>query len=165
MKHRKYLFLFILFTVNIFNSSTAYSNGINPPRPRYSSPGIATCIDRSNLRHEIFRVKIMDDGVVKNTIAFHFNNIIEDIAINDIKLIIINSDKVDDQSFAKVNFLRTNSEVIESARVQIRNVVLTGFMSNGTGGKIDIFLSYCKTLDFYFPTSGDIGNTRPVIKK
>ena len=147
--------------------STAFPNGINPPRPSGASAVTTVCKDqRNNVKEEIYRTRIKYGNKRTNKIESRIGATAEQLPLSGIRSITLGGSKARSDGFVKAALVRSDDPEEKSVLIKVnrgdRKLRLSGFRRDGAAVTIDLMT--CKSIEFFPGTAGAEDPGPPVMK-
>ncbi len=139
--------LILSIMVFILTGSNAFSNGINPQRPK-EVPVSVKFIDKSNdIQGEFFRVRIK----VGDNYYYSISTEEEEFPLIDIKTITLLTDEVNSKGFLESSLVLEDGSELNPVMLKVKtvndeNIELSGFNENGRKDKIALLK--CREVKF-----------------
>ena len=163
----RFIALVVLAMVSL-GVDSAFSNGINPPRPAKSILVNAVCkYKNNNDETEIFRVKVKYSDRINQQLQLMIEGETEKIEVANITSINSISTSIDSNGFTNATITRSGNSEKEKVKLKVRTnglkVALVGFDKDGNKESVNI--SDCKTVAFSSSNTSQHEEHLPVMKK
>jgi len=147
--------------------STAFPNGIDPPRPAGASAVTTVCKDKqNNVKEEIYRTQIKYGNKRTRKIESRIGDKAEQLPLSGIKSITLGGPSAHADGFAKAALVRSDDTEEKKVMIRVsrgdRKLRLSGFRRDGAAVTID--LMSCKSIEFLPGTAAPKNSGPPAMK-